>query len=31
MFILAFLPMLLIAVAYRELNRSMPDCGTTFT
>ena len=31
MFILAFLPMLLIAIAYRELNRSMPDCGTTFT
>lgn len=31
MFILAFLPMLLIAVAYRELNREAPDCGTTFT
>lgn len=31
MFILAFLPMLLIAVAYRELNRVAPDCGTTFT
>jgi len=31
MFILAFIPMLLIAVAYRELNRAAPDCGTTFT
>jgi len=31
MFVLAFLPMLLIAVAYRELNRAAPDCGTTFT
>jgi amino acid transporter len=31
MFILAFIPMLLIAIAYRELNRAMPDCGTTFT
>lgn len=31
MFILAFLPMLLIAIAYRELNRDAPDCGTTFT
>lgn len=30
-FILAFLPMLLVAVAYRELNRAAPDCGTTFT
>ena len=31
MFLLAFLPMLLVAVAYRELNRAAPDCGTTFT
>jgi amino acid transporter len=31
MFIVAFLPMLLVAVAYRELNRAAPDCGTTFT
>ncbi|HLL61603.1 MAG TPA: hypothetical protein VK401_01045 [Propionibacteriaceae bacterium] len=31
MFLLAFVPMLLVAVAYRELNRAMPDCGTTFT
>ncbi|MFF9766025.1 amino acid permease [Streptomyces sp. NPDC014636] len=28
---LAFLPMLLIAYAYRELNASDADCGTTFT
>ena len=31
MFLLAFVPMLLVAVAYRELNRAAPDCGTTFT
>lgn len=31
MFIVAFVPMLLTAVAYRELNRAAPDCGTTFT
>ena len=31
MFLLAFVPMLLTAVAYRELNRAVPDCGTTFT
>ena len=31
MFLLAFIPMLLVAVAYRELNRAAPDCGTTFT
>ena len=31
MFLLAFLPMLLTAIAYRELNSVMPDCGTTFT
>lgn len=30
-FILAFVPMLLIAFAYRELNNAVPDCGTTFT
>ena len=29
--ILGFLPMLLTAFAYRELNRVIPDCGTTFT
>ncbi len=29
--LLAFVPMLLIAFAYRELNRAVPDCGTTFT
>lgn len=31
MFILAFIPMLLVAIAYRDLNRAAPDCGTTFT
>lgn len=30
-FIVAFVPMLLIAFAYRELNNAVPDCGTTFT
>jgi amino acid transporter len=30
-FVIAFVPMLLIAFAYRELNRAVPDCGTTFT
>jgi amino acid transporter len=30
MLILSFLPMLCIAVAFRELNRVDPDCGTTF-
>jgi amino acid transporter len=30
-FILAFIPMFFIAFAYRELNRAVPDCGTTFT
>jgi amino acid transporter len=30
-FIIAFVPMFLIAFAYRELNRVAPDCGTTFT
>jgi amino acid transporter len=29
--LLAFLPILFIAYAYRELNRETPDCGTTFT
>lgn len=29
--LLAFVPMYLIAVAYQELNRAEPDCGTTFT
>lgn len=30
-FIIAFIPMLFIAFAYRELNNEIPDCGTTFT
>ena len=30
-FIIAFVPMLFVAFAYRELNRAVPDCGTTFT
>ncbi len=30
-FIIAFIPMLLIAFAYRELNNDVPDCGTSFT
>ncbi|MFF4038812.1 amino acid permease [Streptomyces sp. NPDC001816] len=29
--ILAFIPMLLVAYAFRELNASNADCGTTFT
>jgi amino acid transporter len=29
--LLAFIPMLLISFAYRELNKADPDCGTTFT
>jgi amino acid transporter len=29
--VLAFVPMLLISFAYKELNRADPDCGTTFT
>ena len=29
--VLAFVPMFLIAIAYRELNKAVPDCGTTFT
>src|SRR5207244_4344118 len=28
--VFAFLPMLCIAVAFRELNKAEPDCGTTF-
>lgn len=31
MFVLAFIPMLLVAFAYRELFHDTPDCGTTFT
>ena len=30
-FIVAFIPMFFVAFAYRELNRAVPDCGTTFT
>jgi amino acid transporter len=30
-FIIAFVPMFFVAFAYRELNRAVPDCGTTFT
>jgi amino acid transporter len=29
--LLAFVPMFFIAVAYQQLNRAEPDCGTTFT
>jgi amino acid transporter len=29
-FVLAFIPMLFTAFAYRELNNDMADCGTTF-
>ncbi len=29
--IIAFIPMLCIAYAYKELNNKDPDCGTTFT
>jgi amino acid transporter len=28
--ILAFVPMLFVAVGYGQLNKEMPDCGTTF-
>src|SRR3954452_36674 len=31
MMLLAFIPMYFIAVAYSELNKREPDCGTTFT
>ena len=30
-FLLGFLPMLLVAFGYRELNHDAPDSGTTFT
>jgi amino acid transporter len=29
--VLAFIPMLLVAFAYKELSQDTPDCGTTFT
>jgi amino acid transporter len=29
--ILAFVPMFFISLAYQEMNRADPDCGTTFT
>ena len=29
--VLAFLPMLFVAIGYQQLNRAEPDCGTTFT
>jgi amino acid transporter len=29
--LVAFVPMLFVAFAYRELNNVVPDCGTTFT
>jgi amino acid transporter len=29
--ILAFIPMLFVSYAYKELNNADPDCGTTFT
>src|ERR1700759_1326283 len=31
MMLLAFVPMYFVAVAYAELNKRDPDCGTTFT
>ncbi len=30
-FLVGFIPMLLVALGYRELNNAMPDCGSTFT
>lgn len=30
-FLIGFIPMLLVAFGYRELNRAMPDSGTSFT
>ncbi|WP_120338889.1 APC family permease [Cryobacterium soli] len=30
-FMVGFIPMLLVALGYRELNNSMPDAGTSFT
>ncbi len=29
--VLAFVPMLLTSIGYREMNKADPDCGTTFT
>jgi amino acid transporter len=29
--IIAFIPMLFVSIGYSELNKSDPDCGTTFT
>src|ERR1700735_5406032 len=29
--ILAFVPMLFVSYAYKEMNNADPDCGTTFT
>src|SRR5580692_4300790 len=29
--LLAFFPMMFVAVGYSQLNKVMPDCGTTFT
>jgi amino acid transporter len=29
--LLAFVPMLFVAIGYNELNKADPDCGTTFT
>src|SRR5690606_41921744 len=29
--LVGFIPMLLVAFGYRELNRTMPDSGTSFT
>ncbi|PRQ10695.1 amino acid transporter [Corynebacterium sp. 13CS0277] len=30
-FLVGFIPMLLVAIGYRQLNEAMPDSGTTFT
>ena len=30
-FLIAFIPMILVSLAYRELNADSPDSGTTFT
>jgi len=30
-FLVGFIPMLLVALGYRELNKAMPDSGTSFT
>src|SRR3984885_1617843 len=29
--LVAFVPMMFVAVGYQQLNKVMPDCGTTFT